>query len=186
MIRIDDVDSSARGNDQELVAIMRMPARIAPLTKMHHTTVVIRRVPGRNDGLPRPRDRSRPPRRLFCSAFHRQNGNVFQGHDAHRHASFPSLLRVDISAPHAGARTVPQRRSARKPHRVEETDRPFSRCPSLVPASRVGPHACPGPHLAKAWASRGREARRARAGGRRQAAGGTRCTLRQRGRQVGR
>src|SRR5262249_1275880 len=60
----------AGGHDQDLVAIMRMPSRIAPLAKIHHTAVVIGGFSRRNDGLPGPGNGPRPPLSLLSRAFH--------------------------------------------------------------------------------------------------------------------
>jgi hypothetical protein len=38
--------AGARGHDQHLVAVMRMPSRGATLAEIHHAAVIIRRVPG--------------------------------------------------------------------------------------------------------------------------------------------
>jgi hypothetical protein len=43
--------AGARGHDQDLVAVMRMPSRGAALAEVYHAAVIIRRVPGRNDRL---------------------------------------------------------------------------------------------------------------------------------------
>src|SRR5262252_4689926 len=100
--------ASARGHDQELVAIMGMPSGIAPLTKMHHTAVVMGGVPGRNDGLPRPGHRSRPPRRLLGSAFHGKNRDIFECYDAHTAVSCcPACSRLRLSYPRTYCTTDP-------------------------------------------------------------------------------
>src|SRR5271169_5211711 len=39
------------GHDQHLVAVMRMPSCGATLAEVHHAAVIIRGVPGLNDGL---------------------------------------------------------------------------------------------------------------------------------------
>ena len=41
----------ARGDDQHLVAVMRMPTRGATLAEVHHAAIIIRGIPGLNDGL---------------------------------------------------------------------------------------------------------------------------------------
>src|SRR5215472_11919999 len=51
----------ARGHDQYLVAVMRMPARRAALAEVHDAAVIIRGVPRLDDGLARPRNGSGPP-----------------------------------------------------------------------------------------------------------------------------
>ena len=43
--------TGARGHDQHLVAVMRMPSRGATLAEVHHAAIIIRGVPGLNDGL---------------------------------------------------------------------------------------------------------------------------------------
>src|SRR5438132_12780515 len=48
---------------------MRMPSRGATLTEVHHAAVIVRRIPGLNDGLTRPGNRSGPPFDPL-SAFH--------------------------------------------------------------------------------------------------------------------
>src|SRR6266403_2818089 len=48
---------------------MRMPSRGATLTEVHHAAVIVRRIPGLNDGLTRPGNRSCPPFDPL-SAFH--------------------------------------------------------------------------------------------------------------------
>ena len=106
--------ASARSHDQELVAIMRMPSSITSLTKMHHTTVIIGGVPGGILSLPRPGHPACPPRRRLGGAFHGKNRDIFEGHDAHTMS--PAVLRVDVSASRASARTVPQMLPTRKPH----------------------------------------------------------------------
>ena len=42
--------AGARGDDQNLVAAMRVPPGGATLAEVHHAAVVVRRVPGLNDG----------------------------------------------------------------------------------------------------------------------------------------
>src|ERR1700731_257955 len=41
--------AGARGHDQHLVTVMRMPTCGATLAEVHHATVIIRGVPGLND-----------------------------------------------------------------------------------------------------------------------------------------
>src|SRR6266436_4588857 len=53
--------AGARGHDQHLVAVMRMPARGAALAEVHDAAVVVRGVAGLNDGLACPRNRPGPP-----------------------------------------------------------------------------------------------------------------------------
>ena len=43
--------AGARGHDQHLVAVMRMPSRGATLAEVHHAAVIVRGVPRLNDGL---------------------------------------------------------------------------------------------------------------------------------------
>src|SRR5262249_40777867 len=115
--------ASARSHDQELVAIMRMPSSITSLTKMHHTTVIIGGVPGRNDGLPRPGYRACPPRRLLGGAFHGKNRDIVECDDAHTDVSCcPACERLCLSyqlpvlyhrcRPHG---SHPRRRSLQRP-----------------------------------------------------------------------
>src|SRR6266446_6433892 len=51
----------ARGHDQDLVAVMGMPSGRATLAEVHHAAVIVRRIPGLNDDLTRPGNRSCPP-----------------------------------------------------------------------------------------------------------------------------
>ena len=43
--------AGARRYDQQLVAAVRVPARRAALTEIHHATVVVLGIPGLDDGL---------------------------------------------------------------------------------------------------------------------------------------
>jgi len=43
--------AGAGGNDQHLVAVMRMPSRGATLAEVHHTAVIVCGVPRLDDGL---------------------------------------------------------------------------------------------------------------------------------------
>ena len=43
--------AGARGHDQHLVAVMRMPTGGATLAEVHHAAVIIRGVPRLDDGL---------------------------------------------------------------------------------------------------------------------------------------
>src|SRR5438046_9331314 len=52
--------AGARGHDQHLVAVMGVPSRGATLAEVHHAAVIIRGVPGLNDSLTRPGNRSSP------------------------------------------------------------------------------------------------------------------------------
>src|SRR6266478_625915 len=51
----------ARGHDQDLVAAMRMPTGGSALAEVHHAAVIVGRIPGLNDGLTCPGNRSCPP-----------------------------------------------------------------------------------------------------------------------------
>src|SRR5271166_2047418 len=48
--------AGARDHDQQLIAIMNMPARIAALAEIHHAAIVIRRFTGLDNRLARPGD----------------------------------------------------------------------------------------------------------------------------------
>src|SRR5262249_47859297 len=147
--------ASARGHDQELVAIMGMPSGIASLTKMHHTTVVLGGVPGRNDGLPRPGHRSRPPRRLLGSAFHGKNRDIFECYDAHTAVSCcPACSRLRLSYPRTYCTTDPAHTEAT--HAVAASTAPVGErgkgrracaatrvCVPVCAAGRRGPPGCP-------------------------------------------
>ena len=43
--------AGARGHDQNLVAVMRMPTRGATFAEVHYAAVIVRGVPGLDDGL---------------------------------------------------------------------------------------------------------------------------------------
>src|SRR5271169_2336086 len=58
MLRRDH--AGAGGHDQDLVAVVGMPSRGAALAEIHHTAVVVRGVPGLDDGLARPGNRPSP------------------------------------------------------------------------------------------------------------------------------
>src|SRR5215471_1735529 len=114
--------ASAQGHDQELVAIMRMPSGITPLTKVHHTTVVVGGVPRGNDGLPRAGHGACPACRLLSSAFRGKQRKIVRGHNTHRHVSLLGVYHVDVLLPYFGASTVPQRCPAWKPCPSVRTD----------------------------------------------------------------
>src|SRR6266852_7151152 len=75
--------AGARGHHQDLVTGVRMPSRGAALAEVHDAAVVVRGVPGLDDGLTRPGDRPGPAfdRR---SAFHRDIRYVFKRDHLHR------------------------------------------------------------------------------------------------------
>src|SRR5262245_57369786 len=54
-------DAGPGRDDQNLVTGMRMPPRRSALIKVHYATAIVRGVPIRDDGLPRPADRSPAP-----------------------------------------------------------------------------------------------------------------------------
>src|SRR6516165_333166 len=79
----------ARGHDQYLVAVMRVPSGRAALAEVHNAAVIIRRVPRLDDGLTRPRNRSSPSLDAL-GALHWDIGYVFKRDHLHD----DSLLRV--------------------------------------------------------------------------------------------
>src|SRR5271165_4920611 len=74
--------AGARRHDQDLVAGMGMPTRRAALAEVHDAAVVVRGVPGLDDGLTRPGNRPGPS---FdpVSAFHRDIRYVFKRDHLH-------------------------------------------------------------------------------------------------------
>src|SRR6478735_3158075 len=77
-----------------------MPTRRAALAEVHHTAVVVRGVPGFDDGLARPGNRPSPPFNPI-SAFHWDIRYVSQRYDLH---DVPLLMFTDPRYPNS----VPQ------------------------------------------------------------------------------
>src|SRR5439155_23397518 len=81
--------AGARGDDQDLVAVMRMPSRSATLAEVHHAAVVVRGVPRLNDRLTRPGNRPSPPFDRLA-AFRRDSRYVLKRD--YLHNDFPPAL----------------------------------------------------------------------------------------------
>src|SRR5215469_11979250 len=81
--------AGARGHDQYLVAVMRVPSGRAALAEVHDTAVIIRGIPGLDDGLTRPGNGPSPSFDAL-GALHWDIGYVFERDHLHDN----SLLRV--------------------------------------------------------------------------------------------
>src|SRR5215469_929353 len=86
--------AGARGHDQYLVAVMRVPSRRAPLAEVHDAAVVVRGLAGLNDRLPRPGNWPCVPFDRL-GAFHWDIGYVFERD--HLHEEPPGLDGFNVS-----------------------------------------------------------------------------------------
>src|SRR5215471_169714 len=76
-------DAGARSHDQDLIAIVDMPSRVAAPTEVHHGAVVIRGLAGLDNGLASPKYRARPARGLLGRTFGRDVWDVLKRDDLH-------------------------------------------------------------------------------------------------------
>src|SRR5215470_2606826 len=76
-------DAGARSHDQDLIAIVDMPTRVATLAEVHHGAVVVLGVAGLDDGLASPGYRARPARGPLGRPFGRDVWDVLKRDDFH-------------------------------------------------------------------------------------------------------
>src|SRR5215467_591061 len=76
-------DAGARSHDQDLIAIVDMPSRVAALAEVHHGAVVVLGVARLDYGLASPKHRTRPPRGLLGRTFRRDTRDILQRDDLH-------------------------------------------------------------------------------------------------------
>src|ERR1700722_8239520 len=75
--------SAAMGYDQDLIAIVNMPASITPLAEVHDAAVVIRRLAGLDDGLAGAMHGARISVRRFGRAWRGEYGDILQRNNLH-------------------------------------------------------------------------------------------------------
>src|SRR5262249_60121448 len=76
-------DAGARSHDQDLIAIVDMPSRVAAPTEIYHGAVVILGLAGLDNGLASSKYRACPARGLLGRTFGRDVGDVLKRDDLH-------------------------------------------------------------------------------------------------------
>src|SRR5262245_13283692 len=76
-------DAGTRSHDQDLIAIVNMPSRVAALAEVHHGAVVVLGVAGLDDGLASSGYRARPARGPLGRTFGRNVWDVLKRDDLH-------------------------------------------------------------------------------------------------------
>src|SRR3954469_5842914 len=92
---------AARGDDENLVTIVNMPARVAPLAEIHDATNEMRRLSGLDDGLAGAMHGAGISIRRFCSARGGDFWDILQRNDLH-----DTLRMIEVPAVPSAQRPV--------------------------------------------------------------------------------